>query len=175
MDGLIRHNAGIFPGEMVKIKRVTKQIARSVTAAPIRENIKLMVKPRILKIRLQRHPVSKGDEFVITGRVRYVLLEGRLQYSGLNRVGLVVVSTDPEGIVVVGRSTRFQILPFVHVDFVSTSGPDFYGIPLTWSIRESEITDTYSYLDLPSNVSYVPLFFLFVVSFLLILLVIIFM
>ena len=127
MDGLIRGNVGTSLGESVRIQQIKKKKAKQITIAPAEERIRLLVRSEIIKERLQNHPISRGDLLVITGQIRKVPpSEGPSGGSGmddfisrffgasspvsLGEIKVVVVSTDPEGIVTVGDTTDVNII-----------------------------------------------------------------
>ena len=127
MDGLIRGNVGTSLGENVRIQQIKKKKAKQITIAPAEERIRLLVRSEIIKERLQNHPISRGDLLVITGQIRKVPpSEGPSGGSGmddfisrffgasspvsLGEIKVVVVSTDPEGIVTVGDTTDVNII-----------------------------------------------------------------
>ena len=127
MDGLIRGNVGTSLGESVRIQQIKKKKAKQITIAPAEERIRLLVRSEIIKERLQNHPISRGDLLVITGQIRKVPPSGGpsggsgmddfiSRFFGasspvsLGEIKVVVVSTDPEGIVTVGDTTDVNII-----------------------------------------------------------------
>ena len=127
MDGLIRGNVGTSLGETVRIRAIKKKKAKRITIAPAEERIRLLVRSDIIRERLQNHPISRGDLLVITGQVRKVPPSGGPSGStgmddfisrffgasspvSLGEIKVVVVSTDPEGIVTVGDDTEVNII-----------------------------------------------------------------
>ncbi len=126
MDGLIRGNVGTSLGETVNIKPISKREAKRITIAPAEERIRLLVKSEIIRERLQNHPISRGDLLVITGQIRKVPPSGGTSGTGmedfisrffgasspvsLGEIKVVVVSTDPDGIVTVGHTTEVNII-----------------------------------------------------------------
>ena len=127
MDGLIRGNVGTSLGESVCIQQIKKRKAKQITIAPAEERIRLLVRSEIIKERLQNHPISRGDLLVITGQIRKVPPSGGpsggsgmddfiSRFFGasspvsLGEIKVVVVSTDPEGIVAVGDTTDVNII-----------------------------------------------------------------
>ena len=126
MDGLIRGNVGTSLGETVRIRPIKKREAKSITIAPAEERIRLLVRSEIIRERLQNHPISRGDLLVITGQIRKVPPSGGPSGTGmddfisrffgasspvsLGEIKVVVVKTDPEGIVTVGDSTEVNII-----------------------------------------------------------------
>jgi len=127
MDGLIRGNVGTSLGESVRIQQIKKKKAKQITIAPAEERIRLLVRSEIIKERLQNHPISRGDLLVITGQIRKLPPDGGSsggsgmddfisRFFGasspvsLGEIKVVVVSTDPEGIVTVGDTTDVNII-----------------------------------------------------------------
>lgn len=126
MDGLIRGNVGTSLGETVKIRPIKKKKAKRITIAPAEERIRLLVRSDIIRERLQNHPISRGDLLVITGQIRKVPPSGGPSGTGmddfisrffgasspvsLGEIKVVVVSTEPEGIVTVGETTEVNII-----------------------------------------------------------------
>jgi transitional endoplasmic reticulum ATPase len=126
MDGLIRGNVGTSLGESVRIKPINKREAKRITIAPAEERIRLLVKSEIIRERLQNHPISRGDLLVITGQIRKVPPSGGTSGTGmddfisrffgasspvsLGEIKVVVVATDPDGIVTVGDSTEVTVI-----------------------------------------------------------------
>ncbi len=126
MDGLIRGNVGTSLGETVRIRQIKKREANRITIAPAEERIRLLVRSEIIRERLQNHPVSRGDLLVITGQIRKIPPSGGSSGTGmddfisrffgasspvsLGEIKVVVVATDPEGIVTVGDTTEVNIV-----------------------------------------------------------------
>lgn len=126
MDGLIRGNVGTSLGETVRVKPIKKREAKRITIAPAEERIRLLVRSEIIRERLQNHPISRGDLLVITGQIRKVPPSGGPSGTGmddfisrffgasspvsLGEIKVVIVATDPEGIVTVGDTTEVNII-----------------------------------------------------------------
>ena len=127
MDGLIRGNVGTSLGETVRIRKIRKREAKRITIAPAEERIRLLVRSEIIRERLQNHPVSRGDLLVITGQIRKIppsgggttgtgmddfisRFFGATSPVSLGEIKVVVVATDPEGIVTVGDTTEVKIV-----------------------------------------------------------------
>jgi transitional endoplasmic reticulum ATPase len=126
MDGLIRGNVGTSLGESVRVRQIKKREAKRITIAPAEERIRLLVRSEIIRERLQNHPISRGDLLVITGQIRKVPPTGGAGGTGmddfisrffgasspvsLGEIKVVVVSTDPDGIVTVGEKTEVSII-----------------------------------------------------------------
>ncbi|UCG03036.1 MAG: CDC48 family AAA ATPase [Candidatus Heimdallarchaeota archaeon] len=127
MDGLIRGNVGTSLGETVRIRKIKKREAKRITIAPAEERIRLLVRSEIIRERLQNHPVSRGDLLVITGQIRKIppsgggttgtgmddfisRFFGATSPVSLGEIKVVVVATDPDGIVTVGDTTEVKIV-----------------------------------------------------------------
>lgn len=126
MDGLIRGNVGTSLGETIHVKKIKKREAKRVIIAPAEERIRLLVRSEIIRERLQNRPISRGDLLVITGQIRKIPPSGGTPGAGmddfisrffnttspvsLGEIKVVVVSTDPEGIIIVGDRTEVKII-----------------------------------------------------------------
>jgi len=126
MDGLIRGNVGTSLGENVSIKPIKRCEANRITIAPAEERIRLLVKAEIIRERLLNRPISRGDLLVITGQIRKIPPSGGSPGTGmddfisrffnttspvsLGEIKVVIVASDPEGIVTVGEGTEVKIV-----------------------------------------------------------------
>ncbi|MHA2344281.1 MAG: CDC48 family AAA ATPase [Candidatus Hodarchaeales archaeon] len=126
MDGLIRGNVGTSLGENVSIRPIKKYEAKRITIAPAEERIRLLVRAEIIRERLLNRPISRGDLLVITGQIRKIPPSGGSPGTGmddfisrffnttspvsLGEIKVVIVSSDPEGIVTVGERTEVNII-----------------------------------------------------------------
>ncbi|PWI48970.1 hypothetical protein CEE45_04370 [Candidatus Heimdallarchaeota archaeon B3_Heim] len=127
MDGLIRGNVGTSLGETITVKPIKKRVAKKITIAPAEERIRLLVRSEIIRERLQNRPISRGDLLVITGQIRKIPPSGASTGAGmddfisrffnttsspvsLGEIKVVVASTDPEGIIIIGDSTEVKII-----------------------------------------------------------------
>lgn len=126
MDGLIRGNLGTSLGETIRVSSIKKRIAKRITIAPAEERIRLLVRSEIIRERLQNRPISRGDLLVITGQIRKIPPSGQATGTGmddfisrffnttspvsLGEIKVVVVETDPEGIIIVGEQTEVKII-----------------------------------------------------------------
>jgi len=126
MDGLIRGNVGTSLGENVSISSIKKHEAKRITIAPAEERIRLLVKAEIIRERLLNRPISRGDLLVITGQIRKIPPSGGTSGAGmddfisrffnttspvsLGEIKVVIVASDPEGIVTVGERTEVKII-----------------------------------------------------------------
>jgi transitional endoplasmic reticulum ATPase len=127
MDGLIRGNVGTSLGETIAVRPIKKRVAKRITIAPAEERIRLLVRSEIIRERLQNRPISRGDLLVITGQIRKIPPSGASTGAGmddfisrffnttsspvsLGEIKVVVVSTEPEGIIIIGEGTEVKII-----------------------------------------------------------------
>lgn len=97
IDGIIRENAGVSLDEKVEVKKVSCQVAGSVTLTPIGSTdiLREMEAKHIGRL-LEGIALIKGDQ------VRATLL-------GTKSQDFTVVDTDPEGTVMIQPNTRIRI------------------------------------------------------------------
>ncbi|UCD07536.1 MAG: CDC48 family AAA ATPase [Candidatus Aenigmatarchaeota archaeon] len=127
MDGISRRNAGIGVGENIKVKKAELKEAKRVVLAPTQKGIRLMMNPELLKKNLFMRPVAKKDvikPFPVV-RQRRDSFEDFFRSMGMNIEGLgdfsftpipgetqlMVVSTNPEGIVRITDATDLELKP----------------------------------------------------------------
>jgi len=130
MDGLTRKNADVGIGESVKIRKAEVKEAKRVVFAPTQKGIIIQGNPEGLKRNLFMRPVVKGDiisPFSVV-RPRYgglgpfeeILKSMGMDISDLEspfspipggEMRLVVVSTNPEGIVKITEETEIELKP----------------------------------------------------------------
>ncbi|NVM27483.1 MAG: CDC48 family AAA ATPase [Candidatus Helarchaeota archaeon] len=129
MDGLIRDNAGCQIGDPVKIERISVSPAQKIVLAPTEEGIKIYSSPDLLRNTLMNRPVKNGDVISVLGENRSAMsgmgmLFGRPRAASptLGEIRLVVVNTNPSGIVQVKDRTRIEIS--------SDVAPTAKGLPL---------------------------------------------
>lgn len=124
LDGLQRANAGISAGDSVEVRAAEPRAARRVTLAPAQKNLRLQGSGEALARTFRGRPVVAGD--VISTSV-YHRQPGRQQGDawpdsafrslfeapayGLAEIRLVVVSTQPKGIVEITPETEIELLP----------------------------------------------------------------
>ena len=127
MDGITRTNIGVGVGETVKIKKADIKEAKGVVLAPAQKGVSLIMHPDLLKKNLFMRPVMKGDmisPFPIVKREREINpFEDMFKSFGIDIEGLgdfsftpipgetrlVVVSTNPEGIVKITDMTQVEL------------------------------------------------------------------
>ncbi len=121
MDGLTRRNAGVSVGETIKIKKADVREAKRVVLAPAHKGVVIQISPDLLKKNLYMRPVHKTDiiaPFPVVKRYGGPSFE----FFGIpfeefffapvpGETKLVVVATDPEGIVQITEATELEIRP----------------------------------------------------------------
>lgn len=120
LDGLQRVNAGVGSGDLVEIKRADVRPATRVVLAPAQKNLRLQGSGEALRRTFYRRPLAAGD--VISTSVHSPRaadprvpeeLRGLLNIPayGLQEIRLVVVSTQPRGIVQITAETEVELRP----------------------------------------------------------------
>jgi transitional endoplasmic reticulum ATPase len=120
LDGLQRVNAGVGSGDHVEVKRADVRPATRVVLAPAQKGLRLQGSGDALKRTFYQRPLTAGD--VISTSVysprgsdpRFPEeLRGFLNIPayGLQEIRLVVVSTQPRGIVHVTAETEIELRP----------------------------------------------------------------
>lgn len=124
MDGLLRMNASVGLGEMVKIRKAEAKEAKKVVLAPAQKGILLTVSPNLLRQNLIMRPLVKGD--IISPSPVYRKRTNTMfdEFFGVDvenfffglpigfpgDIKLMVVKTQPEGIVKVTDITEMELL-----------------------------------------------------------------
>ncbi len=117
IDGLVRRNAKTSIGEYVKVRRAEPKEAKRVVFAPAEKGIVLHVSPNLIKQNMYLRPVRKGDIVmanpVFKRREDSIFEEffGDVFLSFGLETKLVVVSTQPDGIVQITENTEVEVLP----------------------------------------------------------------
>jgi transitional endoplasmic reticulum ATPase len=124
MDGVIRTNAHASVGDYVQVRKAAWRPAEKVTLAPTRKGIRVVAPADALRQALLYRPVVKGDliiagtaqrprEPIPPGMYPEELLRGLLGSLaiGLGEVRLLVVATQPGGIVRINPQTELELLP----------------------------------------------------------------
>lgn len=124
MDGITRRNAGIGVGESIKVSKAKAVDARRVLLAPIQKGVILQMNPDLLRKNLYMRPVNKKDIITpfpvvrqsrgspfedIFGAGMFEDLFGFTPMPGDTK--LVVVSTNPEGVVRITETTQLELSP----------------------------------------------------------------
>ncbi len=126
MDGITRRNAGVGVGETIKIKKADIREAKRVVLAPAQKGVTIMMNPDLLKRNLFMRPVMKGDiisPFPVVKRQVENPFEDFFRSFGIEiedlgdfsftpipgETKLVVVSTNPDGIVKITDATEVEL------------------------------------------------------------------
>ncbi|MCB5176479.1 CDC48 family AAA ATPase [Microvirga lenta] len=120
IDGLQRVNAGVGSGDYVEVKPAEVRPATRVVLAPAQKGLRLQGSGEALKRTFYQRPLTAGD--VISTSVHSPRatdprlpeeLRGLLNIPayGLQEIRLVVVSTQPRGIVQVTAETEIELRP----------------------------------------------------------------
>ena len=120
LDGLQRVNAGVGSGDHAEVKRAEVRTATRVVLAPAQKGLRLQGSGDALKRTFYQRPLTAGD--VISTSVYSQRsadqrlpeeLRGLLNIPayGLQEIRLVVVSTQPRGIVHVTAETEIELRP----------------------------------------------------------------
>jgi transitional endoplasmic reticulum ATPase len=131
MDGLVRKNCDASIGEFIKIRKTESKEAKKVTLAPAQKGYMLHISPNLLKQNLFMRPMSKGD-IIIANPVfksrnnHNDIFSQMLKDAGFDidinlgegvffpmgaETRLVVVKTQPDGIVQITEMTELELLP----------------------------------------------------------------
>lgn len=120
LDGLQRVNAGTASGDHVEIHPAEIRPAARVVVAPAQKNMRLQGSGEALRRTLFRRPLVSGDVISTSTQSRAAsdprvppelrpYLEG--PSYGLQEIRLVVVATQPRGIVYVAEGTQIELRP----------------------------------------------------------------
>ncbi|MGO6696320.1 CDC48 family AAA ATPase [Rhizobium johnstonii] len=120
LDGLQRVNAGVSSGDHIEIRKAEVRPASKVVLAPAQKNLVLQGSGEALQRTFLHRPMVAGD--VISTSVQQRMNDPRaadptlrgllnLPAYGLQEIRLVVVSTQPRGIVQVGQETVIELRP----------------------------------------------------------------
>jgi transitional endoplasmic reticulum ATPase len=117
LDGLQRANAGVGSGDYVEVRKVESKPAQRVVFAPAQQNLRLQGSGQALKRSFQMKPLTAGDVVATTGQQRVTQEDlppqlrqmlNRPAYS-LQEIRLLVVSTNPKGIVHIDQNTEVEL------------------------------------------------------------------
>jgi transitional endoplasmic reticulum ATPase len=124
LDGLLRANADVGMGDHVEVLKSDVKPARKVTIAPAQENVRLSGSPELLRRTLFRRPLVAGDVISTAVYQRTNTPEGQARYPedvfrtffqqpafALHEIRLMVVATQPRGVVQVAPDTEIELLP----------------------------------------------------------------
>jgi transitional endoplasmic reticulum ATPase len=121
LDGLQRANAGATAGERLEIRRADVRPAARVTLAPAQKNIRLAGSGEGLRRTFFGRPLVAGD-VVSTSVYQRAAAPGGIpdevfqqllaqQSYALQEIRLIVVSTNPKGVVRIDETTEIELLP----------------------------------------------------------------
>jgi transitional endoplasmic reticulum ATPase len=120
LDGLQRVNAGVGSGDYVEVRRADVRPALRVVLAPAQKSLRLQGSGDALKRTFHQRPLTAGDVIstsVYSPRTADQRLPEELRgllnipAYGLQEIRLVVVSTQPRGIVHVTAETEIELRP----------------------------------------------------------------
>ena len=120
LDGLQRVNAGVGSGDHVEVKRADVRPATRVVLAPAQKGLRLQGSGDALKRTFYQRPLTAGDVIstsVYSQRSADARLPEELRGMlnipayGLQEIRLVVVTTQPRGIVHVTAETEIELRP----------------------------------------------------------------
>lgn len=111
LDGLQRVNAGVTSGDHVEIRKAEARPATKVVLAPAQKNLVLQGSGEALQRTFLQMPMVAGD--VVSTSVQQRIRDPRfsLPAYGLQEIRLVVVSTQPRGIVQMTEQTTVELRP----------------------------------------------------------------
>ncbi|MBZ6075548.1 CDC48 family AAA ATPase [Microvirga puerhi] len=120
LDGLQRVNAGVGSGDHVEIRRAEVRPATRIVLAPAQKNVRLQGSAEALRRTFYMRPLAAGDVISTSVHSPRAIdprlpeeLRGLLNMPayGLQEIRLVVVSTQPRGIVQVTAETEMELRP----------------------------------------------------------------
>ncbi|WP_208247386.1 CDC48 family AAA ATPase (plasmid) [Rhizobium sp. T1470] len=119
LDGLQRVNAGASSGDYVEVRKADVRPATKVVLAPAQKNLRLQGSGDALKRSFQHRPMTSGDvvstsaQQRVNGRDAGDMVRNMLDLPayGLQEIRLVVVSTQPRGIVQMTEETVVELRP----------------------------------------------------------------
>jgi transitional endoplasmic reticulum ATPase len=116
IDGLLRGNAGVAAGEQVEVRRAEMRPARRVVIAPAQKEIRLHGSGEALRRSFLGRPFIAGDVVSTSVHAPRTQADPRIPEElrrmlslpayGLQEIRLVVVSTEPRGVVQMTRDTE---------------------------------------------------------------------
>lgn len=110
LDGLQRVNAGTTSGDHLDIRKLEAKPALRVVLAPAQKNLVLQGSGEALQRTFLHRPMVSGD--IVSTSVQQRQRDPRmLQAYGLQEIRLVVVATQPRGIVQINEETVIELRP----------------------------------------------------------------
>lgn len=112
LDGLQRVNTGVASGDHIEVKKAEARPAAKVVLAPAHKNLVLQGSGEALQRTFLHRPMVAGDVVSTSVHQRMRDLRGPAhQAYGLQEIRLVVVSTQPRGIVQITDDTVIELRP----------------------------------------------------------------
>jgi len=121
LDGLLRGNAGTASGDHVEVAKADPKPARRITVAPAQKNLRLHGSGEALKRSFDRRPFVAGDVISTSVHTPRAQTDPRIPEElrgmfnlpayGLQEIRLVVVATEPRGIVQMTPDTEVVLRP----------------------------------------------------------------
>ncbi|MFW6049731.1 MAG: CDC48 family AAA ATPase [Myxococcota bacterium] len=123
LDGLERHNAGVGIRDVVTVRPAEVKPARRVVLAPAQANVRLSGPGEALRRTLANRPLVAGSVISTSVYRRVPGMDGgpfpqdvfgalfQQRTYGLQEIRLVVVSTNPSGVVHITEDTEIDLLP----------------------------------------------------------------
>lgn len=110
LDGLQRVNAGATSGDHIEVRKAEAKPATRVVLAPAQKNLVLQGSGEALQRTFLHRPMVSGD--VVSTSVQQRQRDPRLLPAyGLQEIRLVVVATQPRGIVQINEETVIELRP----------------------------------------------------------------
>jgi len=116
LDGLQRANAGVGSGDFVEVHKGDSKPASRVVFAPAQSNVRLQGSAEALKRSFAGRPLVEGDTVATTGHQRvnadmpdHIRQLLNAPAFALQELRLVVVATEPEGIVHIDEKTAVEL------------------------------------------------------------------
>jgi transitional endoplasmic reticulum ATPase len=117
LDGLQRVNAGVSSGDKIEVRKADARPAARVVLAPAQRNLRLQGSGEALQRTFLYRPMVAGDvvstsvQQRIGGRDQAMRNLLELPAYGLQEIRLIVVSTQPRGIVQMNEQTVVELRP----------------------------------------------------------------
>jgi len=108
LDGLQRVNAGAASGDHIEVRKADARPATKIVLAPAQKNMTLQGSGEALQRTFLYRPMVAGDVVSTSVQQRDPNL---LQAYGLQEIRLLVVSTQPRGVVQVNEQTVVELRP----------------------------------------------------------------
>ncbi|CCM78895.1 CDC48 family AAA ATPase [Rhizobium mesoamericanum] len=112
LDGLQRVNAGASSGDHIEVRKAEPRPANKVVLAPAQKNLVLQGSGEALQRTFLHRPMVAGD--IVSTSVQQRIHDPRmlsLPAYGLQEIRLIVISTQPRGIVQMNEKTVVELRP----------------------------------------------------------------